>query len=705
MDDIKLLGIFKERNFGLTGIISVLILTLIIGLLAFKTRNDQWNVWKLNKDITFYNNSPLLSTADGPYFLGQAKYLNENKSISMQLEKRFFPEYYQEKSNKKIKNEISMFDISLLPISINYFSIFYDNDLLLTANKLIPITALITAIFIAVFFIILGFGYEGVAAGLGASLSQSIYVRTSVGRVDTDLLNVGFFYLILGLILASIKVEDKTNKLALICMAGFFNLLFSWWYQHPGFLIPFIFTLVLLQLFNRQKLSLSIIQIFLFMLFSGPFFVIDSFSSIMVFINEFLLSSSKETITSNLLFPDTFKTITELQTLDFKEYSNVVFGKGSEWVVLFGLSGFILFILFNFNKAISMLPAILFLLMSIFVGKRFAMYAIPIYWFGVAYLFICSILLINKTIQLSKILKISEIFIKNFLVTVSTVFLISVIALSSISFCENDNFFNCKPRYVPKPSFSNNTTQAFDLLIKEGFDTSSIIVTWWDYGYWLNFFSGLTSVHDGGSQRSPKTYLVANALTSTSQKNSYDIINYVVSNNLENVLDDSSQNYINFINEISKSKPIDRPVYLYLSRDMIKWWSTITYIGNWDIINGAEKNKTLFERIDCNPKSQSEMVCGGAVLNVNSGSISNGNQLDSLVISQNGKIIRRFDYDEKGQVSLLIDIINEKRFFYVVSPDTLRSTFTKLYFLNNNNNNYFQLVKDEYPSYKIFKIN
>ena len=171
MDDIKLLGIFKERNFGLTGIISVLILTLIIGLLAFKTRNDQWNVWKLNKDITFYNNSPLLSTADGPYFLGQAKYLNENKSISMQLEKRFFPEYDQEKSNKKIKNEISMFDISLLPISINYFSIFYDNDLLLTANKLIPITALITAIFIAVFFIILGFGYEGVIAVIFHSTS------------------------------------------------------------------------------------------------------------------------------------------------------------------------------------------------------------------------------------------------------------------------------------------------------------------------------------------------------------------------------------------------------------------------------------------------------------------------------------------------------------------------------------------------------
>ena len=101
----------------------------------------------------------------------------------------------------------------MLPITINYFSSFFNNDLLLAANKLIPISALITAMSITVFFIILGFGYEGVVAGLGASLSQSIYVRTSVGRVDTDLLNIGLFYLILGLVLASIKVEGSKRSL------------------------------------------------------------------------------------------------------------------------------------------------------------------------------------------------------------------------------------------------------------------------------------------------------------------------------------------------------------------------------------------------------------------------------------------------------------------------------------------------------------
>ena len=700
-----MLEIFKNRNFGLMGIVSVLILTLIIGLLAFKTRSDQWNIWKLNKDITFYNNSPLLSTADGPYFLSQAKYLNEKKSVSLNLEKRFFPEYDKEIGKNNSNDEDSIFNISLLPITINYFSSFFNNDLLLAANKLIPISALITAMSITVFFIILGFGYEGVVAGLGASLSQSIYVRTSVGRVDTDLLNIGLFYIILGLVLASIKVEGSKKKLALICLAGFFNFLFTWWYQHPGFLIPFVFTLVLLQFFNRQKFKISTIQIILFLLFSGPFSVVNSFSNLVIFVNEFLLFASKEAITSNLFFPDTFNTITELQTLNFKEYSNVVIGNGSEWVILFGLLGILLFCAFNFNKAISMLPIMLFLLMSFFVGKRFAMYAIPIYWFGVAYLFICSVMLINKIIQSQDLVKISENFLKNFLASISTVFLIFLVVISSISFCENDNYFNCKPKYIPKPSFSINTTQAFDLLSKEGYDTSSIIVTWWDYGYWLNFFSGLSSVHDGGSQRSPKTYLIANSLTSASQENSYDIINYVVSNNIEKVLEDSDQGYKYFVDEISKSEPLNRPVYLYLSRNIIRWWSTITYIGNWDIVNGIEKNKSLFERIECNPKSKSEMICGDAILNVNSGSISNGNQLNSLIISQDGKMIRRFDYDNSGPVSLLIEIIDKNRFFYVVSPDTLESTFVKLYFLNNNNNNLFQLIKDDYPTYKIYKIN
>ena len=270
---------FKVRDLGFVGSVSILIFILIVGMLAFKARNDQWNVWKANPDITFYNGSPLLSTADGPYFIGFAKYLSENRTVSSFNEKRYFPEFDKELGDKKKLNnfvEPGFFDISLLPRIISYFSKFYSNDLLLTSNLLIPLSAFITAVLISFFFFVLGFGYEGVIAGLGASLSQSIYVRTSIGRVDTDLLNIGFFYSILALLSASVLTNRFRYKILLITLAGFSNFCFVWWYQRPGFFIPFLITLVLLQFLYKTGFKVSITQILLFSLFSGPFFVIES---------------------------------------------------------------------------------------------------------------------------------------------------------------------------------------------------------------------------------------------------------------------------------------------------------------------------------------------------------------------------------------------------------------------------------------------
>ena len=138
---------------------------------------------------------------------------------------------------------------------------------------------------------------------------------------------------------------------------------------------------------------------------------------------------------------------------------------------------------------------------------------------------------------------------------------------------------------------------------------------------------------------------------------------------------------------------------------MIRWWSSISYVGNWDITDGKETNKTSFERIDCKPKSQIEMFCN-SILNVNTGEINNGNQLDSLVITRNGNLIRRYDYkNKKGSSSLLIEMIGKENIFYVVHPSTLNSTFVKLFFLNQPEDNIFTLVNDKYPTYRVFKLN
>ena len=703
-----MLDSFRKRDLGFEGLISILILTLCIGLLAYKARNDQWNVWKANPDITFFNGSPLLSTADGPYFVGFANSINENRTVSSFNERRYFPEFDKELGDKdKISNfsEPGFFEISLLPRIISYFSKFYNNDLLLTSNLIIPITAFITAVLIAFFFLSLGFGYEGVIAGLGASLSQSIFVRTSIGRVDTDLLNIGFFYCILALLSASIINNKFQNKILLIIIAGLSNFCFIWWYQRPGFFIPFLITLIILQFLFKTGFKVSIIQIVLFSLFSGPFFVFGSFQSIVSFSSVYINFFPVDVPKISLVFPDTFNTITELKNLKFSEYSKLIFGEGRELVMIFGILGLITFLIFNLKISFAMLPAFVFLLMSFFAGKRFAIYAIPLYWFGVAYLFFSLAILTNKVFKLSSYMNVKESLSNNILIPFSTFLLMFSIVTNSISYCDNNKFFSCNPKYTPKPSFSNKITEAFASFKTENFDNSSIIVTWWDFGYWLNYFSGLSSVHDGGSQRSPKTYLVAKSLTSTDQHKSYDIINYLVSSNSKKLTADTNENYKFFNDQISRSSNINRPVYLFLSREMIGWWSTISYLGNWDIINGKEKDKTLFQRIDCNPKSSVEMICGNAIININSGSISNGNQLDNLVITQSGKQIRRYDYrNKRGEVSLLIDITLNNKNFYIVNPKTLETTFSKLFFLDQVNNKFFKLVKNGYPLYKVFEI-
>ena len=117
---------------------------------------------------------------------------------------------------------------------------------------------------------------------------------------------------------------------------------------------------------------------------------------------------------SGLNFPNTFITISELQKLNLEEYSRDVFGRGKEWVFLLGIIGLLLFSVFNFGRTLGMVPALVFLILSIFVGKRFAIYAVPLYWFGFAYLLSTLILFLNETFKLPKIIKINDILVKVF---------------------------------------------------------------------------------------------------------------------------------------------------------------------------------------------------------------------------------------------------------------------------------------------------
>ena len=111
---------------------------------------------------------------------------------------------------------------------------------------------------------------------------------------------------------------------------------------------------------------------------------------------------------------------------------------------------------------------------------------------------------------------------------------------SSVASCKNSFSINCVPKWVPQPVTTPLISKGIQNIQKFSPNHNAIIYTWWDYGYWINLITNLTTVIDAsGNHRLPKGYLVAKSVMSKSQKTSYNIINYVLSKKNDAIYADS----------------------------------------------------------------------------------------------------------------------------------------------------------------------
>lgn len=703
-----------KRFYGYYGFIIILLFVILSCFLALKSRLDQWNIWQDNPQFTYFNNEPTLSTSDGGYFIKKAEILLNRGNTIDQEHQRLFPDKdpeYLKRSlsilsneNPAVQEHIPFYNIPLLSHIISWLAdTFFNGQLLFTGNIIIPWLALISCLFIFLAFHSLGFGLEGCVAAVGSCLAQSHLIRTSIGRVDTDLLNVGLFYAIIGMIGFSVFTKETNRKYFFIVLAGLFCFIFIWWYQKPGFIIPFLIIIILGHYLTNKGLRDIIFISILFLLFSGPPFVYHSFNSFFGAFKSYLFVNQDQSF--GLLFPDTHKTITELTNLHLFEYFALISGQHTEWISILGLFGFIIFIVTNPLKALVLLPSISFIILMFLFGKRFNIYIAPLFWFGFAFLITSSANYFFSFIA-------NNVFIKNYKLfyinTINSSCIFCLICLSwfvSPASCRENYFLNCTPKYIPKPSVSNEISKGFERLVIHDKNNNGILITWWDYGYWANLISGLSTVHDPGIQNTPKTYLVANALTSNSQEKSAKILNYITSNSLNDIAK-HTKTLDDFKIKINQDQNPDKPVYLFLTNRMIDWWGSISLIGNWNIEKGVSENVQEFVNFNCMPKSEYKMLCENSTLDTRTGKISNGHQLQKLIITKNGNKIREYDYKNKsGKVSMIIQLNGNEKSFIGVEPELANSTFTKLFLLNQPDNNYFTLKEDGWPYYRIFKLN
>ena len=658
----------------------ILLSTVIAAGMNWYVRHWQYQVWEQNPQIFYLDDgTPLFTTTDAPYFLGLAKAIKDEGNFQTFNEKRLYPPTKQTHEQSPPSN--SLRDAPLLSVLLSLFS--QDSSqksLLETGNNLIPFTAALTAAMIVIAFGAAGYWLPGVIAAAGGALSFSYLTRSGAGRIDTDQLNLGFFYLMTGLVIFAARARSFSGALILSIVAGLVFSLFDWWYSKPVFGWAFLVGLIWLGLISSRDFKRVALQALLFTAVSGLGFQSLGFSAESTYLSNVLSYEG-------LVFPNAFETITELRQVAFAEILSRI--SGSVWLGGFSVVGLAFWGLRHPALAIVFGPAAAFALLNFFVGNRAIFYSAPMLWFGFGWMLLTAAKIFSEKLKKDQF--------RNAAVLLSVLTGLVVV------------WFSSPTTYVQGPTFDKRVVTAFADIEEVTTSDKAVIATWWDYGYMSMFMNQMPTFHDGGAQTSPTTYFIANSLLSTSQERAADRLNQLKRFGSEGVIRSLVGQ-----GEAEETGWPDRSLYLVLTKDMVNWIPSISKIGNWDVINGRPKVLTgvpsnyqlTYENLTCEAGNQAnQFVCNDIPINSATGQFGSQAILDGMVVSRDGRQLSGQKFKNSNSALMLHSEIGERgKSNMLIHKDLYFSVFHQLFHAGRHDDRYFELVSDNYPFSRVFKV-
>ena len=97
---------------------------------------------------------------------------------------------------------------------------------------------------LGIYFFKIGVPVSGLLGGLVGTFAGGYYMRSSIGRIDTDMLNLFFLVLASLLILLASRAKTERSVLLYALGAGLSMFLFQWWYSKASFTWAYFAVLV-----------------------------------------------------------------------------------------------------------------------------------------------------------------------------------------------------------------------------------------------------------------------------------------------------------------------------------------------------------------------------------------------------------------------------------------------------------------------------
>jgi hypothetical protein len=608
-------------------------------ILVFFSRYLQIIFVRKNKEQFYLFEDPIFINPDAYYYLGTIK----NKILD---NTSFF--------------EKLLSDNFLSSLFLILHGVFNNSNILEIIMLSQPYLVVITFLSIFLFFSSLTNRFIALLISFVFILSDLFIARSSVLFFDTDIFNIFYFFSILYIISLYFR-EDLSRKnfylYSLIILILFS--LFCFHYPKSFFSILFFFILLFSFFLIKQRKVDIFVVLFIYILISLSFYgngLIENTASInKVYSSGQVIDSNKSISISS--------SVSELKLLSILEIEKLLFYKSfSGLFLLLSLGGIVLYFKNNLKKFIFFIPFFLFSYLSLTKGMRFLIYTSPYIYFGVFYL-LNLISYKFKTIFGYKISK-----------KVIYVFLFVLIWQNSFASCKNYFKGQCSQTSNIKPYFNKNIVKG--IIRINNFSDSFNILSAWDYGYLIDFYS------NSKFELSPGMAF---------KKNKFDIF---YSN--KDINSKKIQSEFNIRNQADN--------FIFLTNDFIKWWPTIVMLNS----NEDEKTPQIIQ-FSCKENEKRILKCNSKTgisskVNLKFGTIDEKKILYKLIThSKNGYSEKLFN--SEGSVILIYTPSLRHTNLTAIFPKEFEDLFFIKYFFFNYDDENIKLIDDSWPNYRTYKVN
>ncbi len=704
-------------------------LLVCYGLSAYM-RLAQFETWKQNPRAYFVGERPMMTTLDAPHWLRLGREYQEgtygtNKrrfypDNTKSLSKRLAPpsEFQDQRPQPATTAEVGIRDVPLLSVLSGTLAAILDGNHYLAGTLLVPMLAGLFIIPLGIYFYLLGVPAAGLLGGLIGTFCAEYYMRASIGRIDTDMLNL--FFPALGglLVLLAGKAASLRNRVLFSAFAGVALHGFDWWYEKPGFTLAYFCVLLAMLAIHRTPLRTLLLCAVVFVVVVGPGHFRGGVGSISSNLFDRYLNVGQEQVVeaeNEAIFPATFpnvyKTISEAERVPMgKVLTQVLDSKVLGWL---GFVSFGLFALLRWRYVIPLLPFLALGVFGFYSSRRFIMFLAPFVGVGLG-LFVT--LVVQYVWSGMKSLTGSPPAEKNSGKTKPkpepeqkagiwhNPLFREALVYGAVGLCFLGVYKNTAFSFVPGPSIPTAVYATF-LEVKKRVPPDAVIVTWWDYGYALADATGLGTFHDGGVQTTPKTYFVARSLITPSPKDLFRITKFLATEGNPGITaaNTSPKRLLQAVHNPTRIP--EQPIYLFFTYDMIGKYIAFSNLGSHDLAKGGSRPKG-FQKIVCQSLANDVLNCNRYRIDLKQGRINDRFPVKRTVQVLGGKVVHEQEYPNAQGITVQFHLQQPRQIseVYLLEEEVFASNFNQMYLLGRYDTSRFEEVLNAFPLSRLYRF-